>query len=742
MTFPRHAWRAALSTAVLAVSTPVALAAAARWQEGRPVLLTVGLGWLAVSVLMPFLSRRGSRPGLVRFTAAGTLWGVGTVLAGAYPAAMIGPLSFPHLAHAVSLTGLAHIAFQQLRHARVAGDDQPLLVEAAVFGTVLATLAWDGFGRAGYTGDGWWQASASLVVLLTSFVAACAAVLAVEHAALRLACLGLGLGAIATQVTAITATTSPRVADVAIVVAVVGGTTLLVFQPRGGFVRHGGAAVAQAARRLRLAVSLPGAAVLIAMAVNVAEPRADALLSAYYGAAVLAAAVRQAATARAIDRTRRTLFFQAQHDQLTGLKNRTALTEALIEPDRTQSLVILEVSGLDDVSDVLGVPVGEDVLRAAAANLREHVTPLGGSTYRVRHDEFALLLPGSPEEAVRHLPHLLGAVSAAPLQVPGAGRFAVEAVAGIARVDRGARAGGDAALPLVHADLALRDARAHPGMLGWSVYSGAVAAQHARRLLVRERLASAVAEGCIDVHFQPIIDFATGRVVKFEALARWDDRELGRVSPVEFVAVAEESNLVVALGEHVLRRAVGTAHAAGVFDAGVRLAVNVSVVQLQSPGFADVVRGILTDHRIPAHLLTLELTESVFLDSDSPAERVVTDLARLGCQIAIDDFGTGYSAFGYLDRLPVHVLKIDRSLTQSLTGEGNGRSVVTAVVDLANRLGLTVVVEGVETDEEAAICRSMRAGLGQGWLYSAAVTADRIVAELEREYPVSPEPVR
>ncbi|GAB3461843.1 bifunctional diguanylate cyclase/phosphodiesterase [Kineococcus endophyticus] len=742
MTFHQHAWRAALSAAVLVVSAPLLVAASEHWHDGRPVLLATGLGWLAVTVLMPFLALKGTRSGVVRFTASATLWGAGTVLAGAFPTATVGPVPFPHLAHAVSLAGLAYIAFQQLRHARVAGDDQPLLVEASLFATVMAALSWDVFGRTGHVGDGWWQASASLVVLIASFVAASAVVLAVEHGALRLACFGLGLAAVATEVTAVTAAHSPRAADVAVLLALVGGLLLLVFQPRGGFVRHGGVAVTQAARRLRLAVTLPGAAMLLDIAVNTVDPRVDGLLSAYYGAAIVAAAVRQAATARAIDRTRQTLSFQAQHDPLTGLQNRTALADALVEPDRTQSLVILEVSGLDDVTDVLGVAVGEDVLRAAAANLREHVTPLDGTTYRVRHDEFAVLLPGSPDESVRHLPHVLAAVSAAPLQVPGAGRFPVAAVAGVARVDPGARAAGDATLPLVHADLALRDARSNPGLLGWSVYSGAVAAQHARRLLVRERLASAVAEGCIDVHFQPIVDFTTGRVVKFEALARWDDRELGRVSPVEFVAVAEESNLVVALGEHVLRRAVSTAHAAGVFDAEVRLAVNVSVVQLQSPGFAEVVREILSGYRISAHLLTLELTESVFLDSDSPAERVVTELARLGCQIAIDDFGTGYSAFGYLDRLPVHVLKIDRSLTQSLTGEGNGRSVVTAVVDLANNLGLTVVVEGVETDEEAAICRSMRAGLGQGWLYSAAVTSDRIISELEREYPVSPEAVR
>ncbi|WP_432563901.1 putative bifunctional diguanylate cyclase/phosphodiesterase [Kineococcus sp. SYSU DK003] len=748
MTSHRLAWRAALSAAALAVGAPLALTASARWEDSHQVKVVVGLVWLLTSALIPAVTSKATQAGVVRYTLAATVWGAGTVLAGAYPAAHVGPFPAPHLAHALSLLGLAVVAVQQLRNARVAGDDQPLFVEAALMGTVLAATAWDGFARAGYSGDGWWTASASLVLVTGSFVAAATLVLAVEHPQLRRCSTGLAIGAFGTEVAAITATQQPLSSDVGILVAAAGAFALMLTQPHGGIVRHGGSAAARAVRRLRLAMVVPAMLLVVDVAAFVVAPRADGVMFVYIGGIVVAAAARQVATARAIDRTHDRLSFQALHDPLTGLQNRGALQAALIEPDTTQSLVILQVGGLDDVTDVLGVATGEEVLRAAGRNLREHVAQLGGSTFRVRHDEFAVLLPGRPEEVVRHLPAAFSAISAAPLQVPGAGRFPVEAVAGVACVQAGVRGkdASDAMVPLVQADLALRDARAtargNSAATGWSVYSGEVAAAHARRLLVRERLALAVAEGGVDVHFQPIVNFATGRVEKFEALARWDDRELGRVSPVEFIAVAEESNLVVALGEHVLRRAVGTAHAAGVFAAGVRLAVNVSVVQLQSPGFADVVREILAAYRIPPHLLTLELTESVFLDTDSPAERVVTELAGLGCQIAIDDFGTGYSAFGYLDRLPVHVLKIDRSLTQSLTGEGNGRSVVTAVVDLANRLGLTVVVEGVETDEEADICRSMRAGLGQGWLYSAAVTADRIAAELEREHPVSGGAVR
>jgi diguanylate cyclase (GGDEF)-like protein len=742
MTFHRLAWRAALSAAVVTLLVPLARLAHGHWDESQQVKVVVGLVCLLACVFIPLASRGGTPASTTKWTSAATLFSVGMILAGTYPLAEIGPFPAPHVIHTTSLLGMLVLSVRQLRSARVSRGDESLTREAFLFGTIFASIGWDLFARAGFHGHGWWSASAAVVITTGSFVAASSFVLAIEHPRLRLGHLGLSIGALGTELTAVTSTQHPELSSVGAVLGLVAALMLFAFQPRGEMVRHGGAATEQAVRRLRIASIVPVTALLADTLLFAFLPRLDGVQFGFIAAVVVAAAARQAATARAIDRTYARLSFQALHDPLTGLQNRTSLQAALTEPDSAHSLVILEVSGLDDVTDVLGVVVGEEVLRAAGANLREHVEPLNGTTFRVRHDEFAVLLPGTPDETLRHLPGAFAAISAAPLQVAGAGRFPVSAVAGVAGVETGVRTAvtRDAMVPLVHADLALRDART--GTTGFSVYSGEVASAHARRLLLRERLALAVAEGTIDVHYQPIVNFTTGRVEKFEALARWDDAQLGRISPVEFIAVAEESNLVVALGEHVLRRAVGIAHAAEVFASGVRLAVNVSVVQLQSPGFADVVREILGQYRIPPHLLTLELTESVFLDEDSPAERVVTELAALGCQIAIDDFGTGYSAFGYLDRLPVHVLKVDRSLTQSMTGAGNGLSVVTAVVDLANRLGLTVVVEGVETDEEAAICRSISAGLGQGWLYSAAVTSDKIAAELGREYPVSSKPVR
>ncbi|NAZ77938.1 EAL domain-containing protein, partial [Kineococcus sp. T13] len=626
------------------------------------------------------------------------------------------------------------VLLRLLVRARAGSDDPPLLVDALVLATALATALWDVSARAGDAGPPGWAATTVLVLAVTSVLSCSAVALAVEQPRLRAPAAALVVHGCASALCVLAATELPVLAALAALLALAAGGCGLLLLPRDGVVRHGGEAAERAARRLEVASLVPGPVLLVDIVALVLSPRADPVLFGLYLSVLVAFTVRHACTARSIDRTTARLRAQALHDALTGLGNRAALECALTRPDRARSLVLLELAGLDDVNDVLGVGVGDRLVRAAAQQVAAAADGLGGCAYRTGGDEIAVLLPGDPARCLRHAQALLAAVGSAPALVEGAARFPLTASAGIAACPL-EQEGHDVLEPFVHADIALRDAR-HRGAGSVSVYSGEVAAGHARRSALRERLVHAVRDGDVDVHFQPVVSFTSGRVEKFEALARWEDPLLGRISPVEFVAVAEESNLVVALGEHVLRTAVRCAHEAGVFAAGVALAVNVSVVQLQSPGFADIVRDVLEQHRIAPRLLTLELTESVFLDSDSPAERVVTELAALGCRIAIDDFGTGYSAFGYLGRLPVHVLKIDRSLTRSLTEDVNGQSVVTCVVDLATRLGLTVVVEGVETQAQAEVCRFVGAPLGQGWLYSPAVPRTRLGEELTRTHPV------
>jgi diguanylate cyclase (GGDEF)-like protein len=639
------------------------------------------------------------------------------------------------LAFAFGELGLLCVLLQLLVRARAGSDDPPLVVDALMLGSALATAGWDAFARTGHHGPAGWSAAVVVVLVVGSLVACSAIALAVEQPRLRMAAVGLTVNGVGTALAAVCFHHEAVVAYAACAVAAVGGGVGLLCLPRDGVVRHGGQAAERAARRLETASLVPGPILLVDLVLLVIDPRADSVLYGLYITVLVTFTIRHAATARSIDRTTAHLTFQALHDSLTGLGNRALLERALTEPDRASSLVLVELVGLDDVNDVLGVSAGDAVIAAAAREVGTVADGLGGQAYRTAGDEIAVVLPGDPAQVVRHAELIVDAVTAAPAAVPGAARFPLTGVAGIASCPFGDDFDAtDVMKPFVQADIALRDAK-HVGSGVVSVFSGSVAAEHARRSLLRDRLHEAIREGCVDVHFQPIVSFTTGRVDKFEALARWDDPVLGKISPVEFIAVAEESNLVVALGEHVLRSAVRSAFEAGVFSVGVGLAVNVSVVQLQSPGFADIVVELLDQYQLAPHLLTLELTESVFLDEDSPAERVVTELAGLGCRIAIDDFGTGYSAFGYLGRLPVHVLKIDRSLTQSLTDDLNGQSVVTCVVDLATRLGLTVIVEGVETEQQAEICRFISAPLGQGWLYSPAVPRELLGEQLTRVYP-------
>ncbi|MGI4893847.1 MAG: putative bifunctional diguanylate cyclase/phosphodiesterase [Janthinobacterium lividum] len=703
-------------------------------------LITVCLGVAGVVACVLALVMLETRRNSDRYRTAGLIWGLATACAGLFPHAALTSLPLTPLLFATSTAGSLVLVLHLLRRARSRTDEPPLIADALMLGSALATVGWDGLARTGHSGGSGWVI-ATVVVLVTTSLLACASIaLAIEHPRLRIAAVGGAVNGTGTVLGAVTLNDHPLIAHLALGAGLIGGVLSLLNMPRGEMLQNGGDAAARAAHRLELASLAPGLILLIDIVVLVVAPRADPVLFGFFVSVLVAFSIRHVATARSIDATTARLTFQALHDALTGLPNRVALEAALHQPDREQSLMLLEMEGLDDVNDVLGVAAGDSVISAAAGEVRLLADRLGARTFRTGGDEFAVLIPGGPARALRHAATFIAVISTAPAAVEGVGRFPLTAVAGIAACrsqdgvtpDDGPH---DVMVTLVQAGIALRDAK-HLGDGSVSVFSGAVAADHARRSLLRERLAEAIRDGDIDVHYQPVVSFTTGRVDKFEALARWEDAVLGRISPVEFIAVAEESNLVVALGEHVLRSAVQWAFEAGVFSAGVGLAVNVSVVQLQAPGFSDIVRDVLEQFEIAPHLLTLELTESVFLDEDSPAERVVNELVSLGCQIAIDDFGTGYSAFGYLGRLPVHVLKIDRSLTQSLTDDVNGQSVVTCVVDLATRLGLAVIVEGVETDEQAEICRFISAPLGQGWLYSAAVPRHLLGEQLARTYPV------
>ncbi len=257
-----------------------------------------------------------------------------------------------------------------------------------------------------------------------------------------------------------------------------------------------------------------------------------------------------------------------------------------------------------------------------------------------------------------------------------------------------------------------------------------------RRTSLEQRLPGAVADGAVTVLAQPVIDLSTGVVVGVEALARWHDEQLGHVSPVEFVEIAEQCGAIDALGEHVLRRAVSSAASTGLLDRGLRLSVNVSPIQLRSARFVGMVAEVMAEHRFAHGQLTLEVTESVLLDEDGPAVDHLHALVRAGVAIAIDDFGAGHASLGYLRRVPAHLLKLDRSLVVAAGTDPRARAVLQASLELCQGLGMVSVVEGVETSDVALDMTRLGADLGQGWLWSPAVPFDAVTALLDRSQAV------
>jgi diguanylate cyclase (GGDEF)-like protein len=415
------------------------------------------------------------------------------------------------------------------------------------------------------------------------------------------------------------------------------------------------------------------------------------------GRELLNATVRTRLTAR--------LRWQAEHDPLTALPNRAALnrrTGALAGSPAAGGWTVLtmDLDRFKRVNDVLGHLAGDAFLVAVARLLEAHC-PAPMLLARTGGDEFVVLCPGDLDDGRRLAATLQRAVR--ELAAVHAPSLDLSASVGVGRL-------GDVAESVA----ALQAAKAVGGGQVL-VYAGRVATQRERRLRIERRLRQAIAAEQVRVHVQPVLRLQDGVMAGVETLARWTDEELGPVSPAEFIPVAEHNGLVVALGEQLLRATLAEAVTYRAPQAGITVAVNVSAVQLRSPGFVETVAAALQDTRYQPDRLVVELTEAILVAEDDPALSALGKLAGLGVTLAIDDFGTGYAALSYLRRLPMHMLKMDRSLTVGAGSDPRSAAVVASVLRLAERLGLTVVMEGVEDAEVARACRDVGAHLGQGW---------------------------
>lgn len=438
---------------------------------------------------------------------------------------------------------------------------------------------------------------------------------------------------------------------------------------------------------------------------------------------------------------------QAFRDALTGLPNRGAFTRQIASLDDSGDWVVLTLNldGFKRVNDLLGAAAGDQLLIAVAEQIRQGAG--GRLAARIAGDEFAVLTPGDLDDG-RALAQALRTRAAAALATaaPGLDTGLSVGVGKLVRRDKTAdNAARDQLSALVESAAALRAAKAK-GRGSIEVYAGEVARDHERRIQLEARLARAIRDGVICTFAQPLVRLDSGQLSGFEALARWNDAELGPVSPVEFIEIAEQTGMVVELGEQLLQSAMDDATRAGVFAAGLSVAINASPIQLRVPGFVDAVRYQLARNRVRPNQVTIEVTEAILMADDDPAMRALAELSLLGVSIAIDDFGTGYSALGYLRRLPVQVLKIDKSLTWNLLSEAKTLAIVEGVVRMAHRMGIRVVMEGIETELQADSCRTLGADHGQGWLFGRPVSwteaAGLVQAAVQQEAdrPLLPRP--
>jgi len=422
-------------------------------------------------------------------------------------------------------------------------------------------------------------------------------------------------------------------------------------------------------------------------------------------------------------------------DELTGLPNRQGLFESLVATLQTSArtaVLVLEIDRFKRINEGLGVQVGDAVLREMAQRL---VATVRGVDLVARRggDEFVIVMPTPADSAMPTAQALLDAV-AQPLHFEGHEIYLTCSI-GVAVAPEDSE---HADSLMRRANVALQQAK-RLGRNRVDFYAGAAHDDDPERLALESGLRHALRDGQFELHYQPQVDLKHGRIVGVEALLRWRHPTLGHIAPDRFIPIAEETGLIVAIGDWVLRCAMEQAAAwqrAGLPP--LRMAVNLSARQLVQPDLARRIEGLLAAAGLDARLFGVEVTESMLIVNFDQAVQHLQALRALGVEVSLDDFGTGYSSLSYLRRLPVDVVKIDRSLVPDVTAAAEDVSITRAIITLAHRLQMKVLAEGVENEGQAALLAADRCDQMQGFWFSAPVPAARLEAMLREGRQVDP----
>ncbi len=424
----------------------------------------------------------------------------------------------------------------------------------------------------------------------------------------------------------------------------------------------------------------------------------------------------------------------AYHDTLTDLPNRALLVdridygiEAARREGRRAAVLFLDLDRFKDVNDSLGRATGDAVLREVAQRLVDSMR--GEDTVaRIGPDQFVVFLQrleSGAEAAV--VAHKMLARVAEPMTI-GANTLHMTACVGAAVFPDD---GEDAEALMQHADVALHHAITS-GRDHFEFFAPEVDANAKERLALEHDLRSAIAGAQLEIHYQPQLSLADGRVFGVEALLRWRHPRLGLVPPARFIPLAEDTGMIMPIGAWVLEHACRQGRAW--LDAGRPLvvAVNVSALQFMQPDFPALVDRVLEETRLPASQLELEVTESILMGESHRVIATLAALRTLGVQLAIDDFGTGYSSLSYLRRLAVSRLKVDQSFVRGVVDSGDDAAIASAIINMARSLRLRVIAEGVETEAQAEFLRRNGCEEAQGYLFSRPLPVPELTDFLAR----------